>query len=158
MMEEIRWQQRFSNCNKALNKLEQAIGYIKHNYLDDETQIVRSDLNLILNEIIKDGLIQRFEYTHEMAWNLMKDYAEYQGNNEVGGSRDATREALNLKIIENGDAWMEMIKSRNKTTHTYNESTANEIYSKIIEYYFPLFIQFRFKMEEKRTGQQQKLL
>lgn len=91
------------------------------------------DLGYVLDEMIKEGLIQRFEYTHELAWNVMKDYAEYQGNNSVGGSRDATREALQLKIIEYGEVWMDMIQSRNKTTHTYNESTANEIYGKIIE-------------------------
>jgi len=105
----------------------------------------------VLDEIIKEGLIQRFEYTHELAWNVMKDYAEYQGNNTVGGSRDATREALQLKIIENGEVWMEMIQSRNKSTHTYHEATATEIYTRIVEQYFPLFLDFRRKMEEKRS-------
>ena len=87
-----------------------------------------------------------------------EDYAEYQGNNNVGGSRDATREALQLKIIEDGEIWMDMIQSRNKTTHTYNEATANEIYHKILEEYFPLFLKFRNKMEEKRSGDKQNLL
>ena len=41
----------------------------------------------VLEEIIKEGLIQRFEYTYEMAWNVMKDYALYQGYSEIGGSR-----------------------------------------------------------------------
>lgn len=159
MEQDIRWQQRFSNYVKALLKLEQAIAYIEHNFIDEEeTELVSEDLGYVLDEMIKEGLIQRFEYTHELAWNVMKDYAEYQGNNNVGGSRDATREALQLKIIENGEVWMDMIQSRNKTTHTYNESTANEIYGKIIESYFPLFLAFKIKMEEKRSGEQKKLL
>lgn len=159
MEQDIRWHQRFSNYNKALLKLEQAIAYIKHNFIEDEEDKMDSkDLGYVLDEMIKEGLIQRFEYTHELAWNVMKDYAEYQGNNSVGGSRDATREALQLKIIEKGEVWMDMIQSRNKTTHTYNESTANEIYRKIIENYFPLFLAFKIKMEEKRSGEQQKLL
>jgi nucleotidyltransferase substrate binding protein (TIGR01987 family) len=108
-------------------------------------------LDIVLDEILMDGLIHRFKYTHELAWNVMKDYAEYQGNNNVGGSRDATREALQLKIIENGEIWMDMIQSRNKTTHTYNEATANEIYTKIIDQYFPLFLAFKIKMEEKEA-------
>ncbi len=108
--------------------------------------------------MIKEGLIRRFEYTHELAWNVMKDYAEYQGNSTVGGSRDATREALQIKIIESGEIWMDMILSRNKTTHTYNEAIANEIYTKIIEQYFPLFLDFKMTMEEKRSGEQQKIL
>lgn len=118
---------------------------------NEDIRLDNVDLSYILDEIIKEGLIQRFEYTHELAWNVMKDYAEYQGNNNVGGSRDATREALQLKIIEDGEQWMDMIMSRNKTTHTYNEATAEEIYNKIIEVYFPLFLSFKIKMEEKRS-------
>jgi nucleotidyltransferase substrate binding protein (TIGR01987 family) len=81
----------------------------------------------------------------------MKDYAEYQGNPNVGGSRDAIREALQLRIIEDGDVWMDMIKSRNKTSHTYNEATAEEIYGKILREYFPAFDKFKMKMHEKLT-------
>ena len=157
MEQDIRWHQRFSNFNKAFFKLEQAIAYIKHDFTEDEKDKTDAeDLGYVLDEMIKEGLIQRFEYTHELSWNVMKDYAEYQGNNTVGGSRDATREALQLKIIENGEVWMDMIQSRNKTTHTYNESTANEIYRKIIEDYIPLFLAFKIKMEEKISGEQQK--
>jgi len=152
-----RWHQRLSNYNKALNKLENAVEFINISFLDENEKKIM-DLGLVLDEMIKEGLIQRFEYTHELAWNLMKDYAEYQGNNNVGGSRDATREALQLKIIEDGEIWMDMIQSRNKTTHTYNEATANEIYHKILEEYFPLFLKFRNKMEEKRSGDKQNLL
>ena len=159
MEQDIRWYQRFSNYNKALLKLEQAIAYIKHHFIDDKDDGLDSEnLGYVLDEMIKEGLIQRFEYTHELAWNVMKDYAEYQGNSTVGGSRDATREALQIKIIESGEIWMDMIQSRNKTTHTYNEAIANEIYTKIIEQYFPLFLHFKMTMEEKRSGEQQKIL
>jgi len=157
MEQDIRWHQRFSNFNKALFKFEQAIAYIKHDFIEDEKDKNDvGDLGYVLDEMIKDGLIHRFEYTHELAWNVMKDYAEYQGNNTVGGSRDATIESLQLKIIENGEVWMDMIQSRNKTTHTYNESTANEIYRKIMEDYIPLFLAFKLKMEEKISSEQQK--
>lgn len=108
----------------------------------------------ILDEMIKEGIIQRFEYTHELAWNVMKDYAEYQGNSNIGGSRDATREAFQLKLITNGHLWMDMISSRNKTSHTYNEETANEIYNKILKVYYPAFIEFKNTMEEKTAGNQ----
>ena len=134
-----RWHQRLSNYNKALNKLENAVEFINISFLDENEKKIM-DLGLVLDEMIKEGLIKRFEYTHELAWNLMKDYAEYQGNNNVGGSRDATREALQLKIIEDGEIWMDMIQSSNKTTYTYNEATANEIYHKILEESFRLFL------------------
>jgi hypothetical protein len=77
MEQDIRWHQRFSNFNKAFFKLEQAIAYIKHDFIEDEKdKIDAEDLDNVLDEIIREGLIQRFEYTHELAWNVMKDYAE----------------------------------------------------------------------------------
>lgn len=156
-MEDIRWEQRFSNFNKALLKLEESVNYINHNFLDKENELDDEDLGYIVDELIKEGLIQRFEYTHELAWNVMKDYALFQGNSTIGGSRDATREAYKLQIIENADVWMDMIQSRNKTSHTYNEEIANEIYEKIIHEYFQLFLDFQKTMGEKRSGEQNKL-
>ena len=102
-MEDIRWEQRFSNFNKAVLKLEESVNYIKHNYLNDQDELDDENLENVVEELIKEGLIQRFEYTHELAWNVMKDYAFFQGNSTIGGSRDATREAFKLQIIENAD-------------------------------------------------------
>lgn len=132
--------------------------YIKHNFMEEDDPIDEGDLGFVLDEMIKEGLIQRFEYTHELAWNVMKDYAAYQGNANVGGSRDATREAFQLKLISNGKVWMDMIGSRNKTSHTYNEETADEIYSRILNEYYPAFLEFQENMEVKRSGEQGKLL
>ncbi|MDR7370430.1 nucleotidyltransferase substrate binding protein [Flavobacterium aquidurense] len=156
-MEDIRWEQRFSNFNKAVLKLEESVNYIKLNYLNDEDELNDENLENVVEELIKEGLIQRFEYTHELAWNVMKDYAFFQGNSTIGGSRDATREAFKLQIIENADIWMDMIQSRNKTSHTYNEEIANEIFGKIINDYFELFLNFQKTMEEKRNGEQTNL-
>jgi len=147
---DIRWEQRFSNFSKAMDKLQQSVAFIQNNFEIEKDNVE----DKILDEMIKEGLIQRFKYTHELAWNVMKDYAEYQGNSTIGGSRDASREALQLKIVEDGEVWMDMIKSRNKTSHTYNEETANEIYSKILKEYYPVFEKFRNTMEEKRSGKQ----
>lgn len=155
--EDIRWIQRFSNYNKALGKLNEAIDYINQFLLDKDSIEEKENAGYILNDLIKQGLIQSFEYTHELAWSVMKDYALYQGNAEVGGSRDATREALQLQIISDGKVWMEMIVSRNKTSHTYNEEIANEIFSKITYEYHAAFIDFQKVMEEKRSGIQKDL-
>ncbi len=125
---DIRWKQRFSNYNRALKQLEKFIQ--------------KKDLN----ELEEQGLIQAFEFTHELAWNVMKDFFEYQGNINITGSRDATREAFQKNLIENGDHWMGMIKSRNQSTHTYNESIAHEIKNQILNSYFELFIEFQTKM------------
>lgn len=99
-----------------------------------------------LNELEQQGLIQAFEFTHELAWNVMKDYFEYQGDTTITGSRDATRTAFQMGLIQNGEGWMEMIKSRNQSTHTYNESTALEIVQKILTLYYGLFLEFKNKM------------
>jgi nucleotidyltransferase substrate binding protein (TIGR01987 family) len=142
MNADVRWKQRFENFQKAFQKLVEAVAYIKNN---------DSKVEVILDEIIKEGLIQRFKYTHELAWNVMKDYASYQGNATVGGSRDATREAFQFQLMSDGAVWMDIIGCRNKTSHTYNEATADEIYLKILNDYFPAFLEFQKNMEYKMS-------
>ena len=110
--QDIRWKQRFSNYQKAYAKLAEVV---KNNTLEQ------------LTDLEKEGLIQRFEYTYELAWKVMKDYLEYQGITGITGSRDAIREAFQKELITNGENWMNMIKSRNQTTHLYNEATAQEL-------------------------------
>ena len=146
-MNDIRWEQRFSNFNKALKKLSEAIGYVKNKPKEE-----------VLDEILKEGIIQRFEYTHELAWNVMKDFLLEIGDVTLYGSKDATREAFKTELIKDGDVWMEMIKSRNKTSHTYNEEIAQEIYLKILNEYHSAFIQFQEVMEGKKSGEQHSLL
>nr|WP_315212115.1 nucleotidyltransferase substrate binding protein [uncultured Flavobacterium sp.] len=148
-MEDIRWEQRFSNYLKALEKLKQSIDYMLHDFEATKDVVPKAEDEVVLNEMLKEGLIQRFEYTHELAWNVMKDYAEYQGNSNIGGSRDASREAFQLQLISNGHVWMDMISSRNKTSHTYNEATANAIYEKIVNEYYPAFLAFENIMKTK---------
>jgi len=142
MDQDIRWEQRFSNFANALKKMTEAVNYISHNFNEKDKPLDEGNLGYVRDEIIKEGLIQRFEYTHELAWNVMKDYAVFQGNPTVGGSGDATKEAFQLQLISDGKIWMEMIESRNKTSHTYNEKTADEIYTKILLSYYPAFLEF----------------
>lgn len=130
---DIRWQQRFSNFKKALGQLSRAVDLSKEREL---------------SELEQQGLIQAFEFTHELAWNVMKDYFQYQGNTTLMGSRDASREAFNKGLIINGEDWMEMISSRNMSAHTYNEETASEIVKKICRDYIQLFKDFQVKMEQ----------
>lgn len=96
-----------------------------------------------LTELEEQGLIQAFEYTHELAWNVLKDFLEAQGLGPLYGSRDSTREAFRRGLIENGEAWMEMIRSRNLTTHTYNQDIARDIAQRILTGYFAEFCRLR---------------
>ena len=132
MTQDIRWKQRFSNYKKALARLSDAV------YLSEQRG---------LSELEKQGLIQAFEYTHELAWKVMQDFFIYQGNTEIRGSRDATREAFKYGLIKDGETWIDMVLKRNMTSHTYNESTAEEIYKKITQSFHLLFIEFEKQME-----------
>jgi hypothetical protein len=80
----------------------------------------------------------------------MKDYFTYQGVVTLSGSRDAIREAFHAGLISNGDGWMETIKSRQKTVHSYNEQAANEIVYDVVNQYFDLFTDFRNTMKHIR--------
>ena len=132
---DIRWLQRFANYSKALTQLEKFVEKGKD-----------------LNELEKQGMIQAFEYNFELAWNLIKDYYAYQGVTEIQGSRDAFRLAFNRGLIEDGESWMQMITSRTKTFHTYNEETADEIASDILNKYFVLFKTLHQTMGKMRKG------
>ena len=118
---DIRWQQRFANYRKALASLKEFIEWGE------------------LNKLEEQGLIKAFEYTYELAWNTLKDFLEDQGHQGIAGSRDAFRKAFALGIIENGEVWMTMLISRNKTTHTYNEITARDIANDIKKSYYQMF-------------------
>ena len=130
MSEDIRWKQRFSNFNKALGQLQKFI---------DKGE---------LSELEEQGLIKAFEYTYELAWNTIKDFLEFSGQSDIYGSRDAIRKGFQLGLIKNGDGWMDMLKSRNKTSHTYNEETAREINHAVVTIDYDLFIQLRHKFEQ----------
>lgn len=134
--QDIRWQQRFQNFQKAFSRLEEAVMKYKKEGISD---------------LEEQGLIQRFEFTHELAWNVLKDYFEYQGNTDITGSRDATREAFNKGLIDDGEGWMEMIKSRNKSSHTYNEDIAKEIVKNVVELYYGLFLKFTDRMTQLKA-------
>jgi|MGYP003293886863 nucleotidyltransferase substrate binding protein (TIGR01987 family) len=136
VQQNIRWQQRFSNYRKALIKLNQAVSILSE-------QIGRSEE---VDELLQEGLIQRFEYTHELAWKVMKDYAEYQGYTDIRGSRDAVRKALEMGLVDD-KRWMETIEDRNLTVHNYDNEIASEIYENIMCVYAPLFVAFERKMQ-----------
>jgi len=131
---DIRWEQRFSNYQKALSQLQKFID--------------KGDLS----ELEERGLIKAFEYTYELAWNTLKDFLEYSGQTDIYGSRDATRKAFELGMIEDGEGWMDMLASRNRTSHTYNEEVAKEICQAVINVYFPLFTQLKSKLENVRSS------
>ncbi len=120
---DIRWKQRLENYSKAYFQLKEAFE------LYENTQL----------PIIKEGIIQRFEFTHELSWKLLKDYLIWQGYQNINGSRDAVKTSFNIGLISNGKIWIEMIRSRNNTVHTYDKNILETEYTKIKDLYLPLF-------------------
>ena len=124
MTQDIRWKQRLSNYLKALKTLDEAAVLAQQRPLSNLEQ---------------QGLIQGFEFTHELAWNVLKDYLEDQGFVGIIGSKNAAREAFKNQLILDGDAWMDMIKARNQTSHTYNTDIAEGIARDILIRFHPAF-------------------
>ncbi len=112
MTEDTRWKQRLHNFNNALKTLTEASALAQQRPL---------------TQLEMQGLIQGFEFTHELAWNVLKDYLESKGYSGLIGSRDATRTAFKNELIADGEVWMDMTKDRNQTTHTYNLKVAERI-------------------------------
>jgi len=125
MDDDIRWRQRFSNYQKALKRLTEAVDLSKKRQLTD---------------LEKQGLIQAFEFTHELAWNVLKDYLEAKGYIGLIGSRDVSRMAFKNGLLADGEVWMDMIKARNLSSHTYNTETAEQIAADILERFSPAFV------------------
>jgi nucleotidyltransferase substrate binding protein (TIGR01987 family) len=138
-IEDVRWIQRFNHFLKALSQLKEAVELAQQRPL---------------SKLEEQGLIQAFEFTHELAWNTLKDFLESRGVQNLYGSKDATREAFKTGLIENGDAWMDMVMSRNLTSHTYDEATAAKIASAIRNTYFAAFEALQVKLDELKREHQ----
>ena len=128
---DIRWIQRLNNYTKALSQLKNAV-------------VLAGERDL--SELEEQGLIQAFEYTHELAWKTLKDFLNDRGNKEIFGSKDASREAFKYGLIEEGEIWMNMISSRNNSSHAYNEETAKEIIEAILNTYYIEFEKLKQKL------------
>jgi nucleotidyltransferase substrate binding protein (TIGR01987 family) len=110
--------------NYAIDRLKDALGRLKEGVSEAE------------NELDKDGVIQRFEFTYEMLWKALKIYLEEHGVAaatplQVGTPRGAFKEAFELGIIEDEEIFLDMIEDRNKTSHIYNKETSEEIFERI---------------------------
>jgi len=134
MAQDIRWRQRFDNFQRALHQLTQAMALKAQRPLSDLEQ---------------QGLIQGFEFIHELAWNVLKDYLEMEGIQGLVGSRSTAREAFKRGLVLDGEVWMDMIEKRHLSSHTYNQAVADIMVVSIAERYYPAFceLQQRFAKE-----------
>lgn len=130
---DVRWQQRFSNYQKALAQLSAAVALSQQR---------------ALSSLEQQGIIQAFEFTHELAWNVLKDFLQDQGDSSLKGSKDVTRAAFKMELIVDGEQWMAMIQSRHISSHTYDQQTADRLALAIINDYYPLFMALQTEMEK----------
>ena len=136
---DIRWTQRLVNFRRALATLQRAIGLAQ---------------SRPLSELEELGLIQAFEFTHELSWLLIRDCLVDPGVAGISGSRDAVREAVVRQLLPQGDesVWMAMIRSRNLTSHTYNPAVAREIADLIVHRYGLTFQQLSGVMLQRASS------
>ncbi|HRX17345.1 MAG TPA: nucleotidyltransferase substrate binding protein [Spirochaetota bacterium] len=137
MNEDTRWLQRFANYRKALQPLNMAVNLAGSRDLSD---------------LDKQGFIQAFEFTYELAWNVVNDFYESKGEINIQGSIDAFRLAFNRGLVSKGEALLNAVKSRRLTNHTYDEKVAEEIFNSIKNSYIHAFNELESKLlieEEK---------
>ena len=129
---DIRWEQRFRNFKKAYSQLAEfpELGE--------------------LNKFEKQGLIQAFEYTFELAWKTLQDLLKNEGYQNVSGPRSVIEHSFQVGYIADGEGWMEMLKRRNEANHTYQEEVAEQISSDIKEEFIDLFNDFLKRLEDEK--------
>ncbi len=128
-----RWQQRFQNLEQAFAQLDKGLKILQPNTIE------------------KQGIIQSFEFTFELAWKTMKDYLESQGVS-VQFPREAVKEAFHYQIVSDGDVWMDMLEKRNQMAHTYDEAAAERALKLIRDFYAPALGEAVAFFKQKRTS------
>jgi nucleotidyltransferase substrate binding protein (TIGR01987 family) len=131
---EIRWKLRFQNFEKAFSHLDEAVQKLKK-----------------LSVLEKDGLIQRFEYTFELAWKTLRDFLESE-NVEAKFPREVIKKGYQYEILLNGEVWMEMLEKRNLMAHTYDEEKFGVAVNHVVHFFYPeikqLYMFFKKKIQE----------
>lgn len=117
---DVRWKQRFQNFEKSLRLLEDSLAIEGPSLVE------------------KAGIIQFFEVTFELSWNVMKDYLQEQGFDQVRSPRAAIKKSFEIELVSDGHLWLEALNNRNLTAHTYDERTANKIVETVRTAYFEM--------------------
>ena len=123
MSDNLRWKQRFENFENAYNVLVRMI---------ERKNLTPND------EAVEMALIQSFEFTYELAWNTMKDYLEFEGFDNLAGSKQVIRTAFKAGLIENAEGWLNAVQKRNIASHTYDQNVLFEGVVFVSNDYFPL--------------------
>jgi len=123
MNQDIRWQQRFENFERALQLLRDGVKNVG-----------------ALSELEQQGVIQRFEFTLELAWNTLKDYLIFSGVAlDQVTPKSVVKKAFAAKLIADGQLWVDMLDYRNRLSHTYDEAVFSEAVVQIADRFMHAF-------------------
>ncbi|WP_312070430.1 nucleotidyltransferase substrate binding protein [Anaerotignum propionicum] len=114
-------QKKSDNFKKSVARLQEAL---------EEYELNKSTT-------VRDGVIQRFEFCVELAWKTTREYLLEQGFLDLNSPKAVMREAYSYKIINNEQAWIQILNDRNLTSHVYDEKTADEIFLRICTSHLP---------------------
>jgi nucleotidyltransferase substrate binding protein (TIGR01987 family) len=129
--QDIRWRQRFENFSKACALLSEINDY---------------ELSGTL-AIIREGFIQRFEITFDLAWKTLNDYLQYLGHDVQPSPRSVIKEAFAAKAIADGQAFIDMLEARSEMSHKYDENTFNKVFQRIKDEFYPPLEKLRAYLE-----------
>ena len=133
MNNDMRWKQRFQNFEKVYLLLD---------------EVMQMDIKT-LNQLEKEGVIQRFEVLIELSWKTLKDYLENEGYDDVENAKKTIKIAFKDEIITDAEQWMEALKKRNLTSHTYNENILQETLTFLVEVFHPLVRDLYLRLKKK---------
>jgi nucleotidyltransferase substrate binding protein (TIGR01987 family) len=134
---DIRWQQRLTNFERALRLLREAM----------------AEGPEALNQLEKEGVIQRFEYCFELAWKTVKDYMEASGIVfDVVMPRQVIKDAFAAKVLNDGATWIAMLDHRNLLSHTYNPVVFEQAVAAIHQRYLPQLEQLHTFLQQEAVG------
>ena len=129
-----RWRYRFRNFSQALALLREAA----------------EDDPIHLSDLEREGLIQRFEYTFELAWKTLKDVLEYDGVRIVTITpRNVIQTAFAAKMIDDGSGWIDMLTDRNAMSHEYDSAASEQVADNVHSRYLDLFAELRERLERE---------
>ena len=124
---------KLENFHRALLRLQEGLaGY-------DEAQD---------KQLARDGIIQRFEFTCELAWKTVREWLLDQGHVELNSPKSVMRQAFADGLVSDNDSWISLLNDRNRTSHIYDENTAEQIFQRIRQQYASLFEELFSKMSQ----------
>ena len=136
MVQDVRWLQRYDSFHRANKRIQE----VMETFSSPES----------LSELEREGLIQRFEYTYELAWKTLQDLLKYKGYEFMQGPNGTLRQAFEDGLVVNPDGWRRMAQARVTTSHTYNEGDARDIARQIYDEFAALLQQLDVRLNEER--------